>query len=821
MTADTDLAGRYADAFTRHYRLIAAILLLATAIVGVGAVGVGGLEMAEFDVETEETEAGEYVDDHFRTDDAPTTLIVLEDSNTLDRDSLLATMDLQAEIRANETISPTLADEQPTAGVGNAIAIAWEPTYALSEDGMGLELKRDRVAGMSDNEREQYLNRALHLDDLLPAGVPEAGTALPREYERGDETADARLVAVVHDQDATEDDLLEAQRTIEELTDDRLEADTFVFAEELAFERGAQATGENFGLIGPLAALLVGSALFVAYRDPLDVCFAVGGIGLTLVWLIGFLGWTGIGLNQLLIAVPCLLIGLSVDHVLHVVMRYREASETHDDPVAAMSTGLGSVVAALGITTFTTVVGFLSGLISPIGLLREFGLVAAVGIAAALLVFGGLIPALKLEADRHLDSWGYGRRRRSIGRLAVVERPLAGVVAAVRSAPMAVVVVAFLLATGGLFGLTGVDTESDRTDFFPESQPAWVAAVPGDLQPDDYPLQERAQFVDETFAWADHSEVEILIRGDVSDPETLERIEAGAAAADAKPPVKTVTTSTDRLEELSFVHDSVEEVYEEGESGVPDEDLETLYDVAYDADATTADHVLHRTDNGEYVAMRMIVDVEEDAAIDDPEAFGDVTDPIDDHPSLEATATGTPIVETVHDRAVVRTVFGTFLLALAVVAGTLAAVYRVRDGSWTYGVLVAVPVLLALSWVVLTMRLLGLSFTPEVAIIAGIGIGVGVDYTVHVAERYRQERQTVAPAKALERTVVDTGGTLFASGTTTALGFAVLLLTVVPSLQRFGLVTALVVSYSFVASVVVLPALLYLWEGVSGAGTNA
>jgi len=38
------------------------------------------------------------------------------------------------------------------------------------------------------------------------------------------------------------------------------------------------------------------------------------------------------------------------------------------------------------------------------------------------------------------------------------------------------------------------------------------------------------------------------------------------------------------------------------------------------------------------------------------------------------------------------------------------------------------------------------------------------------------------------------------------------MLTIIPSLQRFGFVTAVVTSYALLATLVVLPALLVLWD---------
>jgi predicted RND superfamily exporter protein len=60
---------------------------------------------------------------------------------------------------------------------------------------------------------------------------------------------------------------------------------------------------------------------------------------------------------------------------------------------------------------------------------------------------------------------------------------------------------------------------------------------------------------------------------------------------------------------------------------------------------------------------------------------------------------------------------------------------------------------------------------------------------------------------------------VLASAVTTAGGFGVLTFALVPSLQRFGLVTGSAIVYAFVASVVVLPSLLVLWDRVGSEGS--
>jgi len=113
------------------------------------------------------------------------------------------------------------------------------------------------------------------------------------------------------------------------------------------------------------------------------------------------------------------------------------------------------------------------------------------------------------------------------------------------------------------------------------------------------------------------------------------------------------------------------------------------------------------------------------------------------------------------------------------------------------------------------MALLDIPFNIVTGMITGLTIGLGVDYSLHVSERFNQghtEAETVA--SALHETVTGTGGALLSSAATTASGFAVLLVAILPFLQSFGLITALTIVFASLASVFVLPSLLVVWERV-------
>lgn len=107
----------------------------------------------------------------------------------------------------------------------------------------------------------------------------------------------------------------------------------------------------------------------------------------------------------------------------------------------------------------------------------------------------------------------------------------------------------------------------------------------------------------------------------------------------------------------------------------------------------------------------------------------------------------------------------------------------------------------------------GIPLSVLTALVASLTVGIGVDYCIHLSECYVDElRHGKRPLEALADSIAGTGAALFGSAVTTMGGFGVLAFAVLPTLGRFGTVTALTVGYAFVATIVVLPSLLLLWS---------
>jgi predicted RND superfamily exporter protein len=352
--------------------------------------------------------------------------------------------------------------------------------------------------------------------------------------------------------------------------------------------------------------------------------------------------------------------------------------------------------------------------------------------------------------------------------------------------------------------------------------------LPAAIQPSDYDLKANAVYLNENFVQSrGSSNAEFLIRGPVTDPGTLDALATGrdslrdtdSAAVRADGSLQ-VTGPLATIEAVAAENDTVAAMVDDADTdgdGVPDENLAAIYDAVYDANPEAASATVHR-EGGEYRSLRLSVALSGTTNTRTiTEEMRGVASGMEAESDLDVIATGTPITTELVQRSLLRTLVEGFLITFGVILAFLAIIFRLRYGTATLGAVVLFPVVLAQAWLFGTMYLADLAFTTETAIIAAIGIGIGVDYAIHVGERFLEERDGGRePVAALTRTVQGTGGALLASAATTAAGFGVLVLALVPSLQRFGFITAIAITYAFLASVLVLPSLLVLWERFGG-----
>jgi predicted RND superfamily exporter protein len=154
------------------------------------------------------------------------------------------------------------------------------------------------------------------------------------------------------------------------------------------------------------------------------------------------------------------------------------------------------------------------------------------------------------------------------------------------------------------------------------------------------------------------------------------------------------------------------------------------------------------------------------------------------------------------------------LAALAAVALVLLLAFR---GDRRRVLAPLAPVVLTSGWSALVLFATRVPLNPMSVTLGVLVIAISTEFSVLLAERYRQERLLGHdPEEALALTYSHTGAAVAASGVTAIAGFAVLALSDIAMLRDFGLVTLIDLSVSLIGVLVALPAALLLVGPVPG-----
>ncbi|MFB6117990.1 RND family transporter [Halosegnis sp.] len=601
--------------------------------------------------------------------------------------------------------------------------------------------------------------------------------------------------------------------------------DITVFGAGIISAEFAAVIGDSLLIVTPAAVILITLFLIVAYRDLLDLLLGTAALLMAVVWTFGFLGLAGIPFSQLMISVPPLLLAVGIDFGIHAVNRYREDRTTGLDIAAAMDAAVRQLVVAFFIVTGTTVIGFLANLTSALPPIRDFGLVAAAGILFTFLIFGVFLPAAKIWLDRRRDRLPIptfsqaplGSEEGQLGRL------LRGGVVISEYGPrlfLAIVLVS-TLALGGY--AADISTSFSQEEFLPpEETPEYLADLPEPFAPSDYSAVATINYLEQTFTASQGDAVTVYVETNMERDSRLEEIHRLGAdppstfvREDGRADTRSIVTVIQSRAATDPQFRALVARNDRNANGVPDDNLGEVYDYLLESSSRAAALQYLAEDRR---STRVVYTTE--AGADSAAVTADGRR-VADRFRGTATATGGIVVF----EAVADLIFESAVRSLGVALGLtiifLVGIYGLLEGYPSLGLVNTIPIVLAVTLVAATMRAAGIAFNAFTATILSLTIGLGIDYSVHVVHRFVDERRRTDLRTALDRTVVGTGGALLGSMLTTTTGIGVLVLAVLSVLGQFGLLTALSIFYSFLASMFVLPAALVVWDDLQGHDPSA
>lgn len=138
----------------------------------------------------------------------------------------------------------------------------------------------------------------------------------------------------------------------------------------------------------------------------------------------------------------------------------------------------------------------------------------------------------------------------------------------------------------------------------------------------------------------------------------------------------------------------------------------------------------------------------------------------------------------------------------------------ILEASFKKGLIVLLPLLLGLTWTAGTLGWLGISITIATAGLSAMLLGLGMEYSIFLVSRYNEERKKHDVNYSVSEAVVEIGGSLAASGTTTLIGFLALTLSIFPVLSGLGLSLAIGIAFMLASTILAAPVILLVEDAI-------
>ena len=128
-----------------------------------------------------------------------------------------------------------------------------------------------------------------------------------------------------------------------------------------------------------------------------------------------------------------------------------------------------------------------------------------------------------------------------------------------------------------------------------------------------------------------------------------------------------------------------------------------------------------------------------------------------------------------------------------------------------YSLVTVFPLLLIVVWLYAIMYAFGFGLNFVTATIGAVSIGVGLDFSIHMTERFKQELKLQKNEKdAIKVSMKGTGLALLGAGASSISGFSILSFAPMPLFATYGILSAFMITFAMLASVLIVPSLLLI-----------
>ena len=610
-----------------------------------------------------------------------------------------------------------------------------------------------------------------------------------------------------------------------------------------------------FWEIFPMAVLLVAIGLFVFHSDLLQTgltgmrpiqgfkVLVIAGLPTlcAIFWTLGIIGATNFEVTMTVIIVGPILLALGVSYGLHITNRYAEEEGTRDEKMRA---SLSSTGRAVFLSAVTTVIGFISLVFTPMAPIQTVGIALSGGIVVIYILTMFMVPNLTLILDlkkpKHPPLKAFD---------VLVEVP-------VRYNKGVIGVFLLLILVSATVGQANVEENIDLLGMAPEGESSVIkmkqyskefeagqvgmvlvnANVSGNSNDNDNtnddPVELLTQIntleaslnnIENTTAVSvvflmKASGIQVTVSGEQFN-EFIQQVPC--AGSEQCEDVK--TTAEVLLNQSQSVDGSFWDLLTRpGDFGLPGSQQSEIFllDVFYASLTKETREIFISEDYSRsliYVDMPFIPVADTSKSVDLVNERTSTFQGLHGETAEELTGVAATAIEV--NELIVGSQWTSLGFAIILTLITLAVVFRdIRYSIWTTSPVIAT---VALQWLVMWQMDVPLSLVT--VMIGSILVGVGVDFSIHIANRIRELGGGI---DAIRSAAVGTGMSLFEAAVVTTLGMFTAYNIPIPEIRPFITVILILLWVAAASALVLLPAIFVTLEkmgigAVSGSNSMA
>lgn len=549
---------------------------------------------------------------------------------------------------------------------------------------------------------------------------------------------------------------------------------------------------EDLFTLFPIAILVVMVILLVALRSFKGMLVPILVTVVSIVWTFGLKGLINSPITIVETVIPVILISLGCANGIHILTDFFHWSRRGLDSYTAAQRTMKQLTIPVILTSVTTSLGFSSLVFSSGQSMKNMGLFLAFGVIIAMLFSLFFIPII-LSCFKKPSPESQKQYKKSILQLRNLEHFAKR---NIRFWPI-VVGISLIMLTISVVGILNTKTDTDEVRYFKESTP---------IRQVTEHIEENLGGISTLYLVLESGKAERF-----KDPELLYLVDAVLQEVEEMENVGYTMAFTDYIkmsyytmkgndpeyyvlpENKLFLKRFVSVFSSQAEEG--EELAGQMLDNYVSEDFSTA--CLHiRLENSNTGRMENMIEVlrphlEEKLPEDVNYRFAG------DYIRLR---NGEKIVESQ-------------VLSLLTTLITIVIVLSIIFRSPIIGMIISIPVTISVLFNFGVMWIFGISLNPATAIIASVGLGVGVDYGIHYFHRFRSIYMKSGKfMRGIIEGVVESAKGILSNAVAVGIGFLVLLFSAYQIIMDMGWIIALSMITTAVLSLTVLPVCLVLFR---------